>query len=260
MSGRGQDRIILVGTNGTGKSTLANKIIESSIAGEGRRALAVLPDDAEPIFFPYNEIQRTELKYIGNVANKKNKIYFDKKNIFTELENVFKNGCLILDDAKFYVGSADDELKKLFIRSRQNNVDIVFICHGLSEIPPAIITYTTKIILFNTVDSWKRLKEKIPNPEYFDQIVNEVRTQANAHKFTVKIIEGVINRTGLPFKDIFTGNLTKGKPFKFTNKANQVVYGIGCDAFNREKCNCGQAYIKKIIDVKRDLIITNGLE
>lgn len=259
MAERAQKRVIMCGTNGTGKSTLASKIIDASTFNNGRRALALLPDDSEPIFQPYNELSRAELKFINQVSNVKNKIYFDKRTIFGEIENTFKHGILALDDARFYTGSADEELKKLFIRSRQNNVDILFICHGLSEIPPSLITYATEIILFNTVDSWERLKKKIPNPEYFEQIVNEVRTKANNHKFTLKIIDGEKQAGGAPFMDVQTKQMTNGKPFSYKNRDGVTVSGVGCNAFSRERCNCGTAYVKKVIDVKRDLISTNGL-
>lgn len=208
---RGQERILLVGTNGTGKSTLADKIIKACIDGNNKRALVVLPDDSEPLFRPYNELQRSEIRYINNVANKENKVFFDNGKLFDDIQLYFRNGILVLDDARFYTGSLDDSLRKLFIRSRQNNVDILFICHGLSEIPPSLITFATKIILFNTVDSWQRLKNKIPNPNKFEAYVNGVRTAANNHK-------------------------------------------ENCDTKRRQRCNCGAAYVKKIIDVKIDLI------
>lgn len=214
---RQQERIILCGTNGTGKSTLAKKLINACIHLPDKRALAILPDDSEPIFKNYNELEYNELKYISSVANKENKIFFpiDKKqanNFFSEVQTYFKNGILALDDARFYSGAnVEDGLRNVFIRSRQNNVDVLFICHGLSEIPPSLITFATKIILFNTVDSWQRLKNKIPNPSKFEKFVNEVRQKASQHKST-------------------------------------------CDVHKRSKCSCGAAYVKKVIDVKIDLI------
>lgn len=220
---RAQERIILVGTNGTGKSTFADAIINACITGVNKKALEVLPDDSEPIFRNDFEVKPSELKYISNIAAKRCKVYFDSPKIFKDILLYFKNGVLILDDARYYSGSFDDDLRKIFIRSRQNNVDIVFICHGLSEIPPSLITFATKIVLFNTVDSWQRLKNKIPNPNQFEKYVNEIRAKANDHKKT-------------PFlaKD--------GKRYE------------KCNAYNRERCNCGAAYVKKTIDVKRDLI------
>jgi len=211
MSGRVQERIIIVGTNGVGKSTLVDKIIKASTSGEGRRALTVLPDDSEPIFRDYNELRTDEIRYINQVPNKFNKVYFENAKVFTEIQNHFRSGILALDDVRFYSGSIDEGLRKLFIRSRQNNIDILYICHGLSEISPSLITFATKIILFNTVDSWQRLKNKIPNPNKFEQYVNEIRAKANAHT-------------------------------------------DGCAVRRRERCNCGAAYVKKIIDVKIDLI------
>lgn len=213
-----QERIIVCGTNGTGKSTFAKKMIDA-ITSTNKRALAVLPDDSEPLFRSYNEILQAELKYINRVSNLENKIFFPTSRkeanvFFDDIQSNFKNGVLILDDARFYTGSLDEGLKKVFIRSRQNNVHIIFICHGLSEIPPNLITFATKIVLFNTVDSWQRLKQKIPNPNKFEKIVNEIREKANRHT-------------------------------------------TACASNRRERCNCGAAYVKKIIDIKIDLIQSN---
>lgn len=214
MQGIKQERIIIVGTNGTGKSTFADKVINATVEGfEDKHALAVLPDDSEPLFRPYNELQENELKYINQIANKKNKIFFEKPKLFNEIQEHFRNGTLVLDDVRFYSGSIDEGIRRLFIRSRQNNIHILYICHGLSEISPSIITFATKIVLFNTVDSWQRLRNKIPNPDKFEQYVNDIRRAANNHK-------------------------------------------PNCDARRGGGCSpsCGAAYVKKIIDVKRDLI------
>ena len=178
-----QERIIICGTNGTGKSTYSNALIDASLkAKANKKALAVLPDDSEPIFFPYTELQRSHLRNLHNISSRKNKIYFDNAKIFDDILHYFRNGILILDDARFYSGSIDEPLKRLFIRSRQNNIHIVFICHGLSEIPPSLLTFSTKLVLFNTVDSWQRLKQKIPSPAKFELLVNNVRSKANDHK------------------------------------------------------------------------------
>lgn len=183
-----QKRIVVCGTNGTGKTTFVKKLIESVLlSGANKKALSVLPDDGEPLFRPYTEIERHHLKMISTIKDRTLKVYFDesrkgKISMWDEIRVNFQNGILVLDDAKFYTGSNDDDLKKLFIRSRQNNIHIVFICHGLSEIPPNLFTFCTEMALFNTTDSWLRLKSKIPNPTKFEGFVNEVRRKANDHK------------------------------------------------------------------------------
>ena len=60
-----QKRIIICGTNGTGKSTFAEKLINSILSVPNKKCLALLPDDGEKIFYSYNEIQRHQLKNIG---------------------------------------------------------------------------------------------------------------------------------------------------------------------------------------------------
>lgn len=180
----GQKRIIICGTNGTGKTTFADKAINSILSvAQNKTCLALLPDDGEPLFRQFREILKTQIPQIsrGNFQpQKKFKLYFDNRKIFTDLMK-FENGVLCLDDGRYYVSSTGEELRPLYIRSRQGNFHILFICHGLSEIPPALFTWSTEMVLFNTTDTWERLKQKIPNPPKFAAIVNDVRARANNH-------------------------------------------------------------------------------
>ncbi len=210
-----QERIIICGTNGVGKSTIVNKLIDSTMkAAPNKKALAVLYDDSEPIFFPYKDTELRDLHLINkNIVDTKFKIFFDDNKIYDSILKSYTNGVLVFDDAGMYVGMNDIKFKRTFIRSRQNNLHVFFVCHGLSEIPPCVFTYATKMILFNTTDTWKRNDVKIPNPDKFDMLVNAVRAKANDHKGACPCINN-----------------------------------------SQSKCTCGAGYHYKVIDMKKDLL------
>jgi hypothetical protein len=178
---RRQHRILIVGTNGTGKSTFADKIINAYPAHKKR--LIVDPDGSEKLFDKYPEIEQSDLKKLSQLEGKIYKVLYTDSSLFEDIHNYFRNGLLVLDDSRNYTGSRDEDLLKIYRRSRQFNIDILFICHGLSEIPPSLLTFTTKIIMFNTVDSWQRLKRNIPNPKTFDFLVNYVRAKAATNPY-----------------------------------------------------------------------------
>jgi len=187
MTPRRQLRIILVGTNGTGKTTEADNYIKRY--PESKKALIVTLDDFEPTWRKYPTIEPQHLRNINNIKERKTKILFTDNKLFDDILLYFHDGMLILDDARSYTGSRDDNLRNIFIRSRQNNLDLLFICHGLSEIPPSLLTFTTHIVLFNTTDSWQRLKTNIPNHQKFEQIVNDVRKKSLENPYHKKIID-----------------------------------------------------------------------
>ncbi len=177
---RRQMRIILVGTNGTGKSTEADKYIKA--LPPTKKSLIVTPDDSEPLWFKYPTIEEHHLPGINLLKERNTKIMFTSPKLFTQVLTHVHDGILILDDARSYSSSRDEHLRNVFIRSRQNNLDLIFICHGLSEIPPSVLTFTTHIVLYNTTDSWQRLKGNLVNPGKFEEYVNRVRLRANDHK------------------------------------------------------------------------------
>lgn len=214
---RRQERILVCGTNGTGKSRFADAIIQAY--PKEKVSLIIDPDGSEELFDKYTEITEDLIPYQNQWGTNRAKCMYTSAKIFDTILTPPRekfNGLLVLDDARNYSGSRDEHLLRLFRRSRQKNMDILFICHGLSEIPPSLITFSTKLVLFNTVDSWQRLKQNITNPEKFEQYVNYVRKKASQHTKECDITKG---------------------------KSNICSFH-----------NCGAAYFKKVIDLKKDIV------
>ena len=141
---------IIVGLNGTGKTTLLHKYINSM---NDRKLLVIDPDGME-----WREIHTIEKEKVEFMTKGKAKIIAPDKE---ELETImqFTNGTLVLDDCRYYLQSRMDEVvRKTLVRRRQNGVDVFAVAHGLSEIPAVFFTYATHLILFKTNDSAVRLR------------------------------------------------------------------------------------------------------
>jgi len=139
--------IIVLGTNGTGKTTLLSQFIKN----ESKKTLVIAPDDKDWINIPLiANFQNSSLKYNGVLRH----IWEDKTDLDTVTDR-FKDGLLVCDDCRSYFssGNIDKGLHKLLIRRRQMQVDILVAAHGFSEVPPKFYTFATDIILFKTNDN-----------------------------------------------------------------------------------------------------------
>jgi hypothetical protein len=167
--------IIVVGTNGTGKTTLARKILDESIVP---RKLVCTQHENE-----WKHLPTTSLENVKDIffEGAKRHIVFEEKKIFKKLKH-FKNGILLLDDSQNYMlPSTDTDVKRIYISRRQNGVHLILICHGLTEVPPKAFTFCTDIFLFATRDNIDHSrKNTIQNYEHFIEVqkrVNSIATE-----------------------------------------------------------------------------------
>ena len=114
--------ILIIGYNGTGKTTVAKKLILAQLKA-GARVLVVTPDDIE-----LNQIPLVHQKHKHHI-----KTYVGARRLIWENEETlevitqhFDNGLLLFDDCRAYLGAATDQnLHKLLIRRRQKMLDII---------------------------------------------------------------------------------------------------------------------------------------
>jgi molybdopterin-guanine dinucleotide biosynthesis protein len=171
--------IIIVGTNGTGKTTLLHKMIKKT----GRRSLIVDPDGYE-----WRNLPTVEISEILEV-NKRLKKGKAVKIVGPEAEDIklldkYTKGNLVLDDCRYYTDSRlDKDMRKLFIRRRQKEIDIFAVSHSLVDVPPGFFTYATHVIMFKTADNPDRVKKNIPNYSEMMQMIKRVNSSKNAHYF-----------------------------------------------------------------------------
>jgi thymidylate kinase len=160
---------IIVGTNGTGKTTLLNKLISNT----GRKALILDPDGLE-----WKDIQEIKPEQAGELKKGYAKILGPSSDDLEHLID-FQNGSLVLDDCRFYLKSRMEEsIRRILIRRRQNSNDIFAVAHGLTDVPASFYTFATHLVCFKTNDSLVRLrnstdKEKIHKLRLAIDSVNE---------------------------------------------------------------------------------------
>jgi len=178
MSYRQSLFFIIVGTNGTGKTTLLNKLINE----KGGKALIVDPDGLE-----WQQVEEIRSEQAGELKSGQAKILFPQPD---DIENLmeYQNGSLVLDDCRFYLNNRlDESIRRILIRRRHNSVDVFAVAHGLTEVPASFYTFATHLICFKTNDSLVRLrnttdKEKIHR---LRTAIDEVNRHPNHHHYKV---------------------------------------------------------------------------
>jgi len=145
--GRKSRCILILGKPGTGKSTLAYKLMK-----EYGRGLMVLPsyDDWADIL-PELDINCPDSYNYNGV---KHHVY-NTDNDFYYIYNMYHNGIACFDDVRAYIPSNFDysHFKKMLIRPRQRMLDVIIMAHGFSEVPPKLFTFITDYVIMDIEDS-----------------------------------------------------------------------------------------------------------
>ena len=181
---------LVLGFNGTGKTTFLRSLFEQMLRfanqqGERLKVLIVTPDDAEWQSYPENNLETPDdYVYNGIQRHVWQDEYMGEKNYSLQRISKFNNGIVAFDDCKVYFGdNLSQEIVNLFVRRRQRSLDVFFVGHGFTTIPPKAFTYYSDAILFRTVDNIDRRKNCINNFDYFKRKQAEVNrmAQKNPH-------------------------------------------------------------------------------
>ncbi len=185
---------IIAGGQGCGKTTFGFRIIDTFQKSD-KPVLCILPDDEEKLFWNIDEIHydsenpNNTARELINFKTGIKKIYCDNVKLFDIVRTYFKNGLIVVDDARVYLTSRDEPFRAMIMRRRQKNCDVLFICHGLSEIPPSCNSFVTDVILFETTDDFKRWN--ISNKEMYKPIVARInhiaQTKNKYHSERIKL-------------------------------------------------------------------------
>lgn len=154
--------VVIVGTNGTGKTTLLRQILENS----GQRALVITPDDVEWTDCPENEL-RCKSDYVFTGIQRH---IFEPKHTLNAI-TYFRKGIIVFDDCRSYLSDkTDDSFRSMFIRKRQRELDIFAVAHGFNQIPPVFFTFANEYFVFHSTDNIVRRKNCIPDDDTFCKI------------------------------------------------------------------------------------------
>lgn len=186
MKPRTPKQIIILGTNGTGKTTLAKKLVLSELKKKDSHVLVIVPDDMEWHTLPWVHPRfphRIET-YVGA-----RKIIYEP-GILDIIRDRFRNGLLVFDDCRAYFdASLDRDLHSLLIRRRQQMTDIIVVGHGFTEVPPKFFTFATHYALFKTIDNIDRRKPVIQNFEEMKEAQQRVNERARVEPHYYEIIK-----------------------------------------------------------------------
>ena len=129
---------IIMARNGTGKSTFCERIVKAM----KQRAVVVTLNGAPKIWRQYKAIDPADKK-AWNFKSGIRQVYYmqHEKDTIRHIYRNFHNGVLILDDCRGYLSSnvdADIYLKRLLIDFRHKMLDLFFVCHTPTDVPPRI--------------------------------------------------------------------------------------------------------------------------
>ena len=184
--GRTPKQIIVLGTNGTGKTTFVKKLVLNEIRKKDSHVLVVVPDDIEWNTLP--DVHPKFLNRIENYVGARKIIYYP--GLIDNIRENFRNGLVVFDDCRAYFdASLDSALHALLIRRRQQMIDIIAVGHGFTEVPPKMFTFATHYALFKTIDNVDRRKNVIQNFEQMKQAQQRVNLKALTQQHHYEIIK-----------------------------------------------------------------------
>lgn len=191
---RSSELNVIVGFNGTGKSTLIQKFIDLEVQKRKGRVMIVTPDPFEWKHYP--EVNPMDPDCFKNIASPQ-KIIFEPGviELIADQYNGFFDGLIAFDDCRSYTKpNIQEALRTLIIRRRQRSHDIIAAGHGITEIPPVFITYANRYSIFYTQDNPDRRKEELGTAyEPFKQATLDVNAKFNSDPHFFKIINARIN-------------------------------------------------------------------
>ena len=178
-------RIVIIGTNGTGKTTLLHRIVHNA----AQKTLIITPHDNEwneidpngnPLY-PTNDLRHSsDYNFTGIQRH-----VYDPDRTLKLIKN-FTRGLIVFDDCRVYLDArTDKEGHRILISSRQNMIDEIFVAHGFTEVPPKVFTFATEYFLFRTEDNISRRKFYVKNYDLIEKMQNKVNAASvyNPHHY-----------------------------------------------------------------------------
>jgi hypothetical protein len=151
MNYRDPEFAILIGTNGTGKSTLAK-----SFANYRERCLFVPSSENDNTFDEYPILAPGES--LEDFRGER-RTYFSSEDSFKNFVDAQVRECLIvLDDVKNYIPNRGPVLNKsleILLRNRRHLMnDVVLIVHHPKDLHPDLLKFDPTLILFRTTGAY----------------------------------------------------------------------------------------------------------
>lgn len=158
MDGRQHERHAFIGVNGTGKSTVIEKILRQSYDPKTQKILIIAETDP-PAYAKYKRVHSYEA--LKNWKSGIVKFYDYNNDPFKMLaqlkqlcnEGYIRNGCVVFEDCTNYVDSNPHrEVKSFIVNHRMYDIDLFFTVHALDLLPKFMRKFMHSVTLFKTGD------------------------------------------------------------------------------------------------------------
>jgi len=176
MESRKVKNMIVVGRQGSGKSTALRRLVLAS-AQAGRRVLVVTPNDDDWADIPLlDENRMATFRGIRRAQCDQD----EERALSLGLR--FSGGMLVYDDARSNFSDLVTTEKRAFIsRLRHRDIDLFSVSHGFTDTPPLFFTHATHYLIFATTDDVSRRRRYLGGwYETIAQTVQRVNRKALA--------------------------------------------------------------------------------
>lgn len=112
----------------------------------------------------------------------------DTDAIFDAIQKNAWNSVVVIEDAtRFISRQVDANVRKFVLDTKQRNLDLIFIFHSLTDLPPDLIRWSDYLTLFKTNESFTSyLRSKIPN-QLIEKAFMKVKSMPQYSNVTIAI-------------------------------------------------------------------------
>lgn len=112
----------------------------------------------------------------------------DTDRIFQTIEKEAWNSLVVIEDAtRFISKNVDSNVRKFVLDTKQRNLDLIFVFHSLSDVPPDLIRWSDTLTLFKTNENFTSyMRTKIPN-QSIEKAFNRVKEMPQYSQITINI-------------------------------------------------------------------------
>lgn len=169
---------IIIGRRGSGKTTFTKKLIASC-----RHPRILIVDTLDHP--SYREYELIDLGKLPRWRKGIKRILINEANVEEVVEQVrthVHNALVIFEDAgKYIIEKIPTSLRNYVLDTKQINVDILFMYHGVGDVVPRLFRYADHLTLFKINDNLPTYKYKIPSFDLVARTYEKVMKDANPY-------------------------------------------------------------------------------